>query len=286
MSNIWKENPHRQVAVCHADNSNKFFQRPACVGEPGEGRTEISPRRSKSSSGSDLLRVSSSHLWAHSHKEWNTAFPSAARQKEGLPELFTRGHSSKAWSISSHAQGKRSRLCFKSQKVSAQQNPLFSPCSITTPSWRRISSERQDLVNSGQTAPALSEEQRIPGVPAAAPAQPGTGLLFGVHTDWALTQARVLWAGAGTAAHLWEALSPDQHTLLHWERLTRAPPNTVHCCTESMLFNFLTNPKILEYCHSKIFLFCCNMIPVMHWDAEKTKENSGKIAIIWIIFAI
>lgn len=33
------------MAVCHTDNSNKFFQRPACVREPGGRKNQLSAPR-------------------------------------------------------------------------------------------------------------------------------------------------------------------------------------------------------------------------------------------------
>lgn len=258
------------MAVCHDDNRDKLFQRPACVREPGEGRTDTSPRRSTSSSGKDLLRVSSSHSVSPSHQG----------MEQGLPEHSMAGERA-AWT--SHTgtffqsvinqlpcTRKRSSLCFKTQKVSAQQNPLFSPCSVTTPSWRRTSSESQDLVNSGQTAPTLSEEQRIE-VSLQQP-QPSLAQVhyLGVHTDLrfhAATRA-LSWSlhGCSTCE---STHRPEQHSLHPTGTSALGTPeqNTIQhrahtaCFSTSLQTPKTWNIAIIKYLYSIAiwFLWCIEM---------------------------
>lgn len=168
-----------------------------------------------------------------------------------------------------------------------EQSPLFSPGSITTPGWRTIPLEGQGSVNSVQTAPTASEELRSAGAPAAAPAGSlGQGFWSALLQDGFMQPLLLLSCSA------WERCTeptahPSPHGALGTPDQGEISSHGVHCCTQSIFFNFpKKTPKTPEYCHSKTFLFCCNMIPVTHWDAEKKKENSGKIAITWIIFAI
>lgn len=245
------------MAVCHTENSNKFFQRPACVREPGGRKNQLSAPKEERAT----LEVTCSELAVlHFVRIFHTSRrqllacgmrPSRALHswRKGCLNFSHRDIPLKAWSISFHAQGKRSCLYFKTQKVSAQQNPLFSQCSITTPSWRTISLERQDSVNSGKTAPTLNGELRIPGVPTGTPpGQPGRACCraWVYYSGW----CRLTWAFTHShwrtelelpqLLYLWDVHTglTNQHTVLHMvtsELVTldqvKISSHSWHCCT-------------------------------------------------------